>query len=172
MYKSLFIIYNRLQREFSDKRVVTGESDMAEKQPDIQKDSLESILIESIHTLVYEKDINTALNCFLETICKYYQAERGYVFEMDGTKQIADNTFEWCAEGIEAEIGRLQGISVDVLTNWMKKFREKGEFYIAVLEEDVPCDRADFEILKTQGISSLMAAPLIRDQEIVGFLGV
>ena len=172
MYKSLFIIYNRLQGEFSDKRVVTGESDMAEKQPDIQKDSLESILIESIHTLVYEKDINTALNCFLETICKYYQAERGYVFEMDGTKQIADNTFEWCAEGIEAEIGRLQGISVDVLTNWMKKFREKGEFYIAVLEEDVPCDRADFEILKTQGISSLMAAPLIRDQEIVGFLGV
>ena len=88
---------------------------MAEKQPDIQKDSLESILIESIHTLVYEKDINTALNCFLETICKYYQAERGYVFEMDGTKQIADNTFEWCAEGIEAEIGRLQGISVDKL---------------------------------------------------------
>ena len=41
---------------------------MAEKQPDIQKDSLESILIESIHTLVYEKDINKALNCFLETI--------------------------------------------------------------------------------------------------------
>ena len=145
---------------------------MAEKQPGRQNDSLESILIESIHTLVYEKDINTALNCFLETICKYYQAERGYVFEMDSRKQTADNTFEWCAEGIESEIGRLQGISVDVLTNWMKKFRESGEFYIAALEKDVPCDRADFNILKVQGISSLMAAPLMRDEEIVGFLGV
>lgn len=145
---------------------------MAERKPDRQKDSLESILIESIHTLVYEKDINTALDCFLETICKYYRAERGYVFEIDLKKQTADNTFEWCAEGIEAEIDRLQGISVDVVANWMKKFREKGEFYIAALEEDVPCDRADFGILKAQGIESLMAAPLMRDGEIVGFLGV
>lgn len=149
-----------------------GEGDMAERKPDRQKDSLESILIESIHTLVYEKDINTALNCFLETICKYYRAERGYVFEIDLENQTADNTFEWCAEGIKAEIDRLQGISVDVVANWMKKFREKGEFYIAALEKDVPCDRADFEILKTQGIKSLMAAPLMRDEEIVGFLGV
>lgn len=149
-----------------------GECNMAERQSGRQNDSLESILIESIHTLVYEKDINTALNCFLETICEYYQAERAYVFEIDSKNQTTDNTFEWCAEGIEAEIGRLQGISVDVVANWMKKFREKGEFYIAALEEDVPCDRADFEILKAQGISSLMAAPLKRDEEIVGFLGV
>ncbi len=137
-----------------------------------KNDSLESILIESIHTLVYEKDINTALNCFLGTICGYYQAERAYIFEIDAEKQTADNTFEWCAEGIKAEIDKLQGIPVDVLANWMKKFRENGEFYIAELEEDVPRNRADFKILQTRDISSLMTAPLLRDDEIVGFLGV
>lgn len=145
---------------------------MTEKGIGIQNDSLESILIESIHTLVYEKDINEALNCFLRTICGYYRAERGYIFELDEKRQTANNTFEWCAEGIEAEKNKLQGVSVDILTNWMKKFKEMGEFYIAALENDVPHDRADFEILKMQGITSLMAAPLLRDDEIVGFLGV
>lgn len=137
-----------------------------------KNDSLEVILIESIHTLVYEKDINVALKCFLETICKYYQAERAYIFEFDQKRQIADNTFEWCVNGIETEKDRRQGISVDVLENWIKKFKDEGEFYIAALEQDVPRDRADFEILKAQGIDSLMAAPLLREDEIVGFLGV
>jgi len=143
-----------------------------DKRDNRNNDSLELILIESIHTLVYEKDINTALNCFLGTICGYYQADRGYIFEIDSNRQAADNTFEWCAEGIKAEKDKLQNISMEVLENWVKKFREKREFYIAVLEEDVPSGRADFEILQSQGINSLMAAPLLRDDEIVGFLGV
>ncbi len=150
----------------------SGVTDMAGKEIGRNRDSLESILIESIHTLVYEKDINTALNRFLQTICGYYQAERAYIFEMDEKRRSADNTFEWCAEGIRPEKDKLQGVPIEVLANWMKKFREVGEFYIAVLEEDVPHDRADFEILKAQGITSLMAAPLLRDNEIVGFLGV
>lgn len=137
-----------------------------------QNDSLENILIESIHTLVYEKDINVALNRFLETIGNYYRASRAYIFEFDLKKLTMDNTFEWCAEGATAEKDRLQNVQIEVIDSWMKKFRETGEFYIAVLEDDVSHSRADFDILKAQGIDSLMAAPLLRDEEIVGFLGV
>lgn len=142
------------------------------RQGSEQKDSLETILIESIHTLVYEKDINVALNRFLETICRYYQASRAYIFEFDLKKLTMDNTFEWCAEGVKSEKDRLQNVRIEVIESWIKKFRETGEFYIAVLEDDVSHGRADFDILKAQGIDSLMAAPLLRDEEIVGFLGV
>lgn len=142
------------------------------KQGGGREDSLEIILIESIRTLVYEKDINLALNRFLETIGSYYQASRAYIFEFDLKHSTMDNTFEWCAEGATSEKGRLQNVRIEVIDSWMKKFRETGEFYIAVLEDDVSHSRADFNILKAQKIDSLMAAPLLRDEEIVGFLGV
>lgn len=145
---------------------------MKERQNGRRDDSLAIILIESIHTLVYEKDINVALNCFLETIGRYYKSDRAYIFEFDLKRHTMDNTFEWCAEGIKTEKDRLQKISIEVIESWIKKFREKGEFYIAVLEEDISHDRADFEILKEQGIDSLMAAPLLWEGDIVGFLGV
>lgn len=145
---------------------------MAKQQNNWQNDSLATILIESIHTLVYEKDINVALGCFLETIGRYYGADRAYIFEFDLTNYTMDNTFEWCAEKIQAEKDKLQKVHISVIDSWMKKFQEKREFYISALEEDVAHDRADFEILKMQGIKSLMAAPLLRDDEIVGFLGV
>lgn len=145
---------------------------MAKKQSCRKEDTLETILIKSIHTLVYEKDIRVAMNCFLKTICSYYRAERAYIFEIDWEAEIASNTFEWCAEGVTSEIDRLQGLPTDIVASWIKKFREKGEFYVAALEQEVPHDRADFEILQVQGINSLMAAPLLRDDEIMGFIGV
>lgn len=145
---------------------------MEERQNGRQDDSLAIILIESIHTLVYEKDINVALNCFLETIGRYYKADRAYIFEFDLKRHTMDNTFEWCAEGIKAEKDKLQKMQMEVIESWVKKFKEAGEFYIAVLEDDVSPDRADFEILKRQGIDSLMAAPLLWEDNIVGFLAV
>lgn len=145
---------------------------MAEIQNDRENDSLEIILIESIHILVYEKDINVALNCFLETIGRYYRADRAYIFEFDLREQTMYNTFEWCAKKVKAEKDRLQNVPISVIESWMKKFRETEEFYIAALDTDVSKNSADFEILKAQGIESLMAAPLLRDDEIVGFLGV
>lgn len=145
---------------------------MAGRQDGRQSRSLETILIESIHTLVYEKDINVALNCFLETIGRYYGSDRAYIFEFKKEKGTTDNTFEWCAEGIKAQKDKLQNVPMDVLENWLQKFYETGEFYIAALEKDISSSRADFEILRAQGISSLMAAPLLWEDEIVGFLGV
>jgi diguanylate cyclase (GGDEF)-like protein len=145
---------------------------MAEMRNGRQEDSLETILIESLHILVYEKDINTALNCFLETIGKYYKADRAYIFEFDLRKRTMNNTFEWCAEKVRTEKDRLQNVQIHVIESWIKKFHEKREFYIAALEDDVSQDREDFEILRKQGIKSLMAAPLLWDDDIVGFLGV
>lgn len=145
---------------------------MKKMQNGREYDSLEIILIESIHILVYEKDINVALNCFLETIGRYYHADRAYIFEFDLKKHTMDNTFEWCAKKVRAEKEKLQNVPIAVIDSWMKKFRETDEFCIAALEEDVSVDSADYEILKEQGINSLMAAPLLRDDDIVGFLGV
>ena len=145
---------------------------MAGKQTKLREDSLEAILIESIHTLVYEKDSNVALNCFLETIGRYYGADRSYIFEFDLKNNTMCNTFEWCAKGIRSEKRRLQNVQIDIIGHWVKKFKDNGEFYIAAVEDASTQNKEEFELLKLQNIDSLMAAPLLRDGEIVGFLGV
>lgn len=54
-----------------------------------------------------------------------------------------------------------------------KKFEREGSFYISNL--DLEKDREDeraYECLKAQNVNSLLAVPLIRNREIIGFIGV
>ena len=117
------------------------------------------------------KDEQT-LNSILENIAGYYDADRAYIFEMDQKSEVFNNTFEWCREGISPEIDNLQNIPFDGLDCWFEAFEEEGEFYISSLSEDFVPGSKTYEILKPQGIESLMASPIMVNGEIVGFFGV
>ncbi|MGN0673624.1 MAG: response regulator [Anaerovoracaceae bacterium] len=116
------------------------------------------------------KDEKT-MNSILEDIGEYYEADRAYIFEMDNDRTVFNNTYEWCREGISSEIDNLQNISVDGLECWFEAF-EDGEFYISSLSDDYHPGTKTYEILEPQGIESLMAAPILVNDEVVGFLGV
>ncbi|MDO5389632.1 MAG: response regulator [Eubacteriales bacterium] len=117
------------------------------------------------------KDEQT-LNSILQDIGGYYDADRAYIFEMDRDRKVFNNTFEWCREGVAAEIDNLQNISIDGLECWFEAFEEQGEFYISSLSEDYHPGSKTYDILEPQGIESLMAAPIMVSGEVVGFLGV
>ena len=134
--------------------------------------SMEDVLFRCLHTLTQERDLDTAVNLFLEAVGGFYQANRAYIFEFDLDAQLLDNTFEWCAEGISSEIDNLQRLPLEVVDNWIRMFETKGEFSISSLGNDVDRDSEEYRILEMQGIDSLMAAPLFRDDVIVGFIGV
>lgn len=134
--------------------------------------TMEDVLFRCLHTLTSEKDMNTALNLFLEAIGGYYQANRAYIFEFDLENGLLDNTFEWCAPGVTAEIDKLQRLPLEVVSGWIKKFETDGEFSISSLGNDVDPDSEEYRILEMQGIESLLAAPLLRDGTIIGFIGV
>ena len=114
----------------------------------------------------------TTLKHILQDIGDYYDADRSYIFEMNGERTTLSNTYEWCREGIHAEIDNLQNISVDGLDCWFDAFHEKGEFFITSLSEDYVPDSKTYQILEPQGIESLMAASIVAEGEIVGFLGI
>ena len=134
--------------------------------------SMETTLVKCLNALVATEDISEGIQSFLEILGKYYGANRAYVFEFDLEKQILDNTFEWCKEGVSAEIDNLQNIPLEVVDDWVKKFKTVGEFYITSLAEDSDPNSDEYRILEAQGIESLIATPLIKKGEIVGFIGV
>jgi len=132
----------------------------------------ESILLQCIQTLSVNPDMDDAISSFLEMVSRFYCADRGYIFEFDPENHVLNNTFEWCAEGVTQEIHHLQNIPLDVVDNWIAKFKADGEFFISSINSDLDVNSIDYQMLVAQQVDSLMAAPLYADGEIVGFIGV
>lgn len=144
-----------------------------EKLGALQKQlSLEDMLFRCLNTLTMEPDMDAAVNLFLQAVGGYYGANRAYIIEFDLKRQMSNNTFEWCAPGVSAEIDNLQDIPISVMDHWIYKFETVGEFSIDSLDDDLDPEAEDYRILQAQGIESLLAAPLRRDGQIVGFVGV
>ncbi len=134
--------------------------------------SMEDVLFRCLHVLAVEQDMQAAVNQFLSNVGSFYQAARTYIFEFDMEKGITNNTFEWCGPGVSREIDNLQDIPLEVVADWIRKFEQGDAFAINSLDRDRDPDSEEYRILQAQGINSLLAAPLMRDKQIVGFIGV
>ncbi len=134
--------------------------------------ALEDLLMECIGTLTKKENLKDAMDTFLASIGKYYGAGRAYVCEFDFDKNVFNNTFEWCREGVEAGIDHLQEIPLEVASKLLRKFETIGEFGINNIGQDLDKNSDEYKILETRQINSIMAAPLLVEGKIVGLLGV
>ena len=139
------------------------------------KDSLENQrhISESLEVFLQEKTEEEAVNRMLLRIMEEYRADRAYIFEFDRSGLYCDNTYEVVAEGIAPQKENLQHASVadsgDMCTTVMKNelFAENDldEGRERISEEG-------WQILDTQGIRSILVAPLNSNSRTWGFVGV
>jgi PAS domain S-box-containing protein len=108
----------------------------------------------------------------LHHIGRYAGVDRAYVFLLDERRRLAYNTHEWCAEMIEPQAHRLQGIVLDEMLPWFAERIRRLETFqvprVAALPEAAGAEREEFE---TEGIQSLVCVPMSQRGELVGFLG-
>jgi len=123
----------------------------------------------AFRTLYEAKDIESTINRLLEIIGHSFDVSRVYIFESSQDKTRCSNTFEWCNEGVTPQIDILQDIAyVDELGDYLKNFDEHGMFYchdIERLHQDV------YEVLKPQGIRSMLQRAMLDEGEFVGYVG-
>lgn len=76
------------------------------------------------------KDINVSTKLVLELICKHFGFSRGYVFENTSSSKCRQ-TYEWCAEGILPESGKMDEIDYEeTFPNLLQSFsQDKIYFY-------------------------------------------
>ena len=139
---------------------------------DKQKITINDLLMDCISFMRRNEDHEVIFNKLLDLVATFYDADRSYIFEFDLGSQRMSNTYEWCAEGIEAEISLLQNMDISIVDRWIAQFEAHGEFYINSTYGELDHDSDEYKILAMQGIQSLMAAPLQLGGDIVGFLGV
>ena len=129
----------------------------------------EQVLARSVRTLATAPDTQTAVNRFLRYIGQYYQADRACIFEMDADGQCISNTFEWCADGVPSHMQRYQNAPLKDVQPWLDSFSSDVPRHFSIeSQRNTPMEA----VLSARNVRQLMVVPLMRQQALVGFLGV
>ncbi len=125
---------------------------------------------EYIFQILYEsRDISTAVHMILDIVGRYFNVSRAYVFESTEDRLHCNNTFEWCNEGVTSEKHSLQHLSYrDDLEDYTSNFGEDGIFYCENIQTLHPKLQ---DILRPQGIHSLLQCAILNDGRFEGFVG-
>lgn len=130
----------------------------------------ETLLNECMRQFFSAANPEDALNKVLKYIGKTFQCDRVYVFEFD--QDIANNTYEWCAQDVETQKEILQDIPLDSIDWWIELFENNDLVTIYDLETIREKYPIAYAILKPQHIDRLVAGPIIVDGCVSGLIGV
>lgn len=128
------------------------------------------VLNQCIAELTTEADINIAIHNLLAIINNYFGADRCYIFENNYDDNTMDNTYEYVGDSITAKKDKLQKLSMNIVSLWMENFKEEKPYYIADVSKQK--EEPVYNMLHEQNVDRLLAVPLKRDGNIIGFLGV
>ena len=126
-------------------------------------------VIEIANVFNEEDDYDIAMNKALEMMSEVIHPERLYVFERH--EKTTDNTFEWCAEGVEPMIDTLQGLDNSEFDTWGKLLAEEPVVIIPDVEEFKDSDPQMYATLRRQGITHTLAVPFMDGDKLIGYLG-
>ncbi len=98
--------------------------------------------------------------------------DRGYLFCFSENLAWMSNTHEWCAEGIEPQIERIQNVPTDTMPWWKEKIAQNKPVLIPAVS-DLPLEaQQEREEFSSQGIQSLVCLPMIDERgHLIGFMG-
>lgn len=130
----------------------------------------EHMMLRCIEKLYRADSLAKGIDELIAELGHTLEAERSYIFEIAGNT--ISNTYEWCSPGVEPQIDNLQNLDETVIERWKKLFVAHGCVIIEDIESIRTESSEEYTTLCSQGIKSLVAAPLERGGRLVGFLGV
>lgn len=158
-------VFEREQDEIPNNEVREHYDDMQSVQ------NLEAVINEGLRASLLEENPDDSLDVLLAYLGKALNGERTYIFEKNKSGG-DDNTYEWAADGVESEKENLQNLPPEVCISWYQNFSIGRQIIIDNLENIRRTDPRKYDILKRQGIYSLVVVPLYDGKRILGFYGV
>ena len=116
------------------------------------------------------KDLDDAVNQSLMEIGQFTQVDRAYIFAYEKTNKYQSNTYEWCADGIEAKISENQNIPVSISLKAYNKHLNGKAYYFKHIDE-IKDDQEFYQKLMDQDVKSLVTIPMVYNQKCYGFVG-
>lgn len=108
----------------------------------------------------------------LEKIGQFFHVDRTYIFLIDEVRNTMTYAYEWCNEGISPEVELIQDVPVDVFPWWMDELSVNKLVQVEDVD-NLPEEAAtEKEILKKQGVKSVLVLPIGHEGPMLGFIGL
>ena len=161
----IFMLFASIEEQNIKVRRILEENIKTEEQLEIS-----TTLNRCISELMGISDIHESIYNLLGIVNGYFNGDRSYTFDIDYDKNVVNNTDEYFEEGITSQIDNLQNIPISVISEWMVNFKQNKPYYVSNLNQEKGTE--SYDVLDAQDIDRLLAVPLIKDDVVIGFLGV
>ena len=131
----------------------------------------ERFMTDQISLLHEAEDLADGINFMLKSLGEFTDADRAYVFETS-ENHTSTNTYEWCTAGVTPQIRNLHDIPFESMPKWIEVFLHGENILIEDLEAYRESMPLEYELLKVQNVSTLIAFPISVHEKLIGFVGV
>ncbi|MBI9063394.1 MAG: PAS domain S-box protein [Marinilabiliaceae bacterium] len=119
--------------------------------------------------LISNQAFSTKINHVLKTLGEFADVSRIYIFENFDDNKRFRNTFEWCNEGVDAQIENLQDFAYTDFPAWQNMLISEGQIKAANIFIELPQEVC--QTLAAQEIQAILVYPLLVKGHFYGFIG-
>ncbi len=114
---------------------------------------------------------DSAVNSALGDVGQFSGACRAHLVLLDRERQVINNTHEWCAPGVPSEIAASQNLHFTLIGDLLPKLEEGEVVHFHDISRMDPSAEL-VQLLREQGILSLVLVPLMAGGRLQGFVGL
>ena len=164
------IMRSKMQRLLYQSEMVALELAKIESQEKLRHKEI--FIADMLRYASSEEEPDRVLNQLVKYLGEKLHSDRAYIFEENASGTF-DNTYEWCRDGVAGEIDKLRGVPYEgVIEVWYELYRSSKNVVIRDVEKYKNTSEEIYNILKPQGINTLVTGPIIVEGKIIGFFGV
>ena len=120
--------------------------------------------------------IDECIDDLLKAIGRFFEVDRAYVYAFSRDYAQMTNTHEWTRAGVPSLMAEQQEVDISGFTWWQGQIHRMIDQDKVVFVEDVnalPVDATEEKLLlQSQGVKSMICAPILVRGEVMGFFGV
>ena len=170
MFVTSAIMRSKLQRLLYQNEVESLAE--IEKVSQERISNYETFITDMVRYSSSEENPDKVLTQLVQYIGEKLHSDRAYIFE-ENSHGTFDNTYEWCKEGVSKEIDNLQNVPYEgIIEIWYEQYKKFNNIVIHDIEEYRKHNEAIYDLLKPQGVNTLVAGPIVIKGKMVGFYGV
>ncbi len=127
-------------------------------------------LIYNIFEMLYEtQDLYTTINMVLEIVGKQYGVDRCYIFEKSENGLFYSNTFEWCNQGTQPLIDKLQNLPESLFQGLFSLYSTEGIYFSNRTEDFQNIEL--YSRFPKENLQSFLHCALLNNGKVTGFIG-
>lgn len=136
------------------------------------KINLNNLIISSAKTLMNtNNDVDISVNMLLKIVCDYFFGQSAVIFNRNFEENSLYCRFEYLNGNVSIS-DNWHCVSYNVIHDWFKVHENNGTVYIKSVVNELQDNTSEYLFLCDDQVTSFMATPLYRNNEIIGFLWI